>query len=129
MTILLLSLSTLQANKAALAHVNPMPNFMRIASGNAELLKITPEQMKAINAWKKVNKPKVKALIKKVMGQEKKLLEDALNGNTDNVKQADAMLETRREIIALKTTCHKTLKGILSKEQYASVISIHKSMK
>ena len=127
MTILLLSLSSLQANKVALAHTNPMPNLMRIAVGNAELLKINPEQMKNIKAWMKISKPQIKALIKKVMSEEKKLLEDALNTEVDSVKQAEVMLETRKKIIEMKTTCRKTLKGILSKEQYASVISIYKS--
>lgn len=128
MTILVLSLTTLQANKAALAHVNPMPNLMRIAVGNAELLKVTPAQMKDIKAWMKVAKPQMKELIKKVMSEEKKLLEDALMTDNDSVKQAEVMLETRKKIIEMKTTCRKTLKGILSKEQYATVVSIYKSM-
>ncbi|CAA6825074.1 MAG: Unknown protein [uncultured Sulfurovum sp.] len=128
MSILLLSMTTLQANKMALAHTNPMPNLMRIASGNAELLKITPDQMKSIKAWTKEHKPKMKEMIKKVMSEEKKLLEDALNTDNDSVKQAEVMLETRKKIIEMKTTCRKTLKSILSKEQYAGVISIYKSM-
>jgi len=95
MTILVLSLTTLQANKAALAQVNPMPNLMRIAVGNAELLKVTPAQMKDIKAWMKVAKPQMKELIKKVMSEEKKLLEDALMTDNDSVKQAEGEVGVR----------------------------------
>jgi len=127
LTILIMSISTLQANKAALAHANPMPNLMRIAVGNAELLNINEEQMKAIKTWIKTEKPKMKKLIMKVMEEEKMLMDKALNTDEDTVKLAETMLETRKQIIAKKTKCRVTLKGILTKEQYANVVKIYKS--
>jgi len=131
MALLLMSLSTVQASggKYALKHANPMPNLMRIAIKNAELLGVDAKQMVALKAWSDTNKPKMKMMVKKVMHEEKMLLENALTTDNDSVKEATAMLETRKEIIAMKTRCKANLKTILTEKQYANVIKIYRSVR
>ncbi len=62
------------------------------------------------------------------MTEEKMLHEKALDTDVDTVKEAEVMLETRKNIIAMKTKCRTTLKGILTPKQYADVITIYKSV-
>ena len=61
MAILFMSVSTLNAagGQYALKHANPMPNLMRIAIKNADLLGVDAKQMTALKAWSETNKPKM----------------------------------------------------------------------
>jgi len=131
MTLILMSLSTTQAagNMYALKHANPMPNLMRIAMKNADLLGIDAKQMTALKAWSNTNKPQMQKMVKKVMSEEKMLLENALTTDNDSAKEAAVMLETRKDIIAMKTACRTNLKTILTKKQYAHVITIYNSVR
>jgi len=106
MTILIMSLSTLNAsNQYALRHANPMPNLMRIAIKNAGILGIDKKQLIALKDWSENNKPKIQKMVQKVMSEEKMLLEKALTSDVDTVKEAEVMLETRKQIIIIKTSC------------------------
>ncbi|NOR55062.1 MAG: hypothetical protein GQ531_02520, partial [Sulfurovum sp.] len=117
MTLVLMSLSTVQAagGQYALKHANPMPNLMRIALGNADLLGIDAKQMVALKAWSTTNKPQMQKMVQKVMSEEKMLLENALTTDNDSAKEAEVMLETRKTIIAMKANCNANLKTILTK--------------
>jgi hypothetical protein len=106
-----------------------MPNLMRVAMGNAELLKISSKQMKALQTWATKNRPKMMMMVQQVMQQERMLRQEALGNDVNVIKKAEAMLETRRKIIAMKTACRAYLRQTLSKTQYAQVISIYKSMR
>ncbi len=130
-TLVLMSLSTTHASggKYALKHANPMPNLMRIAIKNADLLGVDAKQMVALKAWSDTNKPKIKMMVKKVMMEEKMLLENALTTDNDSVKEAEVMLETRKTIIAMKSRCNANLKTILTKKQYAQVVTIYRSVR
>ena len=131
MTLILMSLTTTHAagNKYAMKHANPMPNLMRIAIKNADILGIDAKQMVMLKAWSDTNKPKMKMMVKKVMHEEKMLLENALTTDNDSVKEAAVMLETRKEIIAMKTACKSNLKTILTEKQFADVIKIYRSVR
>ena len=130
LTLLFMTVPTLQAsNQHALKHANPMPNLMRIAMKNAQLLGIDAKQMTALKAWSTKSKPVMKEMVKKVISEEKMIHEKALNTDVDTLKDAEMMLETRKNIIAMKTKCRNTLKGILTEKQYANVISIYKSVR
>ena len=131
-TVIMMSFSTLHAMKGsmnanALRHANPMPNLMRIAISNADLLGINAEQMKSLQEWGNTNKPKMKQMIQKVILEENMLLEEALTTDTDTMKKAEAILETRKQIMEMKTKCRAHLRAVLTKEQYANVIKIYRS--
>lgn len=129
LTVALISFSTAYADKGhGLRHANPLPNLMRVAMGNAELLHLSKAQMVALRAWRKENKPKMMMMVKQVLQQEMMLKEEALTMDKDVVKKAEKMLDTRRQIIVLKSACRVHLKKTLSKEQYAQVISIYRSV-
>ncbi len=124
-----LSCSSLNAmNNRSLTHANPMPNLMRIAQGNAELLGLNAKQMESLKAWSDVNRPKMMQMTQEVMQEEAMLKENALTSDTDIEKQVDRMLQARKNIIMLKTQCRAELKKILTLEQYANVIKIYRSV-
>jgi hypothetical protein len=130
--LLFISFSTLHAingpmNPMALKHANPMPNLMRIAIGNADLLGINAEQMKSLQEWVNTNKAKMKQMVQKIMLEENLLLEEALTTDTDTMKKAESILETRKQIMEIKTKCRAHLRTVLTKEQYANVIKIYRS--
>lgn len=130
LTLLLMSISTVYAGKGyGLRHANPMPNLMRIAVGNAELLNISKEQLAALRAWESENKPKMMMMVKDVMIQEKMLREEALTTDKDVVKKSEKMLDTRKKIIEMKTACRAHLKSVLNEKQYSQVIGIYRSMR
>ena len=135
-TLILISFTSLHAmnmgmgmNKQALKHANPMPNLMRIAIQNADLLGIDQKQMTALRAWSDTNKPKMKQMVQKVMHEEAMLLENALTTDNDSVKEAEVMLETRKKIIEMKARCNANLKTILTKKQYQQVVNIYRSVR
>ena len=85
--------------------------------------------MTEMKAWSDKSKPMMKEMVKKAMSAEKVLHDKALTTDADTAKDAELILETRKHIIAMKTKCRNTLKGILTKEQYANVINIYKSVR
>jgi len=129
MTLIMLSLSTLSAMNPALKHANPMPNLMRIAIQNADMLGVDEKQMTALKAWSDTNKPKMMKMVKKVIEEEKMLLENALTTDNDSAKEAEVMLETRKKIIEMKAKCNANLKTILTPKQYKQVVMIYKSVR
>ena len=126
--MMLMTLSTVYAGAGhALRHANPLPNLVRLTLGNAELLQLNAEQVKEIRTWARENKPTMMKLVQKVVNEEKMLKEEALTTDKDVVKNAESMLDARREIIKIKTACRANLKKILSEKQYAQVIGIYRS--
>jgi len=124
-----LSCSSLSAmNNRSLTHANPMPNLMRIAQGNAELLGLNAKQIESLKAWSDANRPKMMQMTQTVMQEEAMLKENALTSDTDIEKQVDSMLQARKNIIMLKTQCRAELKKILTPDQYANVIKIYRSV-
>jgi len=109
--------------------VNPMPNLMRIAIGNAALLQITPEQLTQLNSWVDSKRPQMMQLVKEVMMTERMMRQEALGADADVLKMADKALGARKAIIEMKTACRAHLRKVLSKEQYANVLNIYQSVR
>lgn len=127
--MMLMTLSNVYAGAGhALRHANPLPNLVRLTLGNAELLQLNAAQVEEIRTWARANKPTMMKLVQKVMNEEKMLHEEALTTDKDVVKNAESMLDARREIIIMKTACRMNLKQILSEKQYAQVIGIYRSI-
>ncbi len=127
MFMALMSLSSVHGSTHAMKHVSPLPNLVRIALGNAELLQLNEKQVKDIKSWVKTNRPTIKTLVKTVIEKEKSLRVEALTTDKNVVKNAESMLDARRQIIAIKTKCRAYLRSVLSEKQYAQVIGIYKS--
>ncbi len=128
--LMFMSISTLSANSGyAFRHANPLPNLMRVAMGNADLLDLNKEQRKSLMAYAKSNRPKARALVKKILEQEKALMQEALTTDKGVDTMADKMLESRKNLIEMKSACRTFLKSVLTEKQYKQVISIYKSTK
>lgn len=126
--IAVLSMTSLYANQNyAMQHANPMPNLVRYTLGNAELLGLDAKQIQAVKAWAKQNKPTMKKLVQNVMHQERMLMEEALGADVNTAKLAEETLNTRKEIIALKSLCRANLKEVLTPTQYKNVVGIYRS--
>lgn len=106
-------------------HANPMPNLMRVAIGNAEILNIDKKQMSALMAWSKENKPLMNKMVKDVMQKESEMEYSALTSGSNLEKLADSILETRREIMMKKIACRALLIKTLSAKQYAYLVNIY----
>ena len=125
-----LSLSNVQASSDyALQHANPLPNLIRVSMENAKVLGLNETQVNALQAWSHENKEKMINLIKQVISEEVMLHEEALTTDKDVVEKAETMLNTRREIIKLKTRCRANLKTILTEKQYTELIAIYRKSK
>ena len=73
------------------------------------------------------NKPKMKAMIKTVMVEERKLMQEALGADVDTVGKAQTMLDTRKNIIKMKTLCRAHLKTVLTPKQFKQLVGIYRS--
>lgn len=125
MTVLLLSSINLYAVKDSLTHTNPMPNLVRYVVANAELIQLTKDQKHSIKSWADANKPKVKALVRKIVLEEKNLLVESLTSDKNVLQRAENILNARRDIIKIKTLCRAHLKAVLSNEQYSQIVAIY----
>lgn len=125
LTALLLLVTSSSASEKALDHANPMPNLVRYAMSNGDALELTKGQKQAIKDWASANKLKIKKLAKKVVMQEQKLLKDSLMADEDMLQKAESILDTRREIMKIKTLCRTHLKTVLTPQQYEQIIDIY----
>jgi hypothetical protein len=114
-----------QMQDKILQHVNPLPNLVRHVMAHKESLNISQKQLKDIKTWASFHKPQMKKMIKEVIQEEKKLLQEALTTDKDVVKHAEKMLDTRRNIIKMKTDCRAFLRSVLTKQQYKRVLQYY----
>jgi len=112
----------------ALKHANPMPNLMRVALGNSNLLGLSKSQIDSLQSWRAANQGNLRSLVQQVMAEEKILHEHSLTNESDIVKRVDNVLKLRLQIMQTKTNCRVNLKKILTKEQFNKVVSIYRSM-
>ncbi len=127
MIVLMSQLSAYAGAKGDMRHANPLPNLVSLTMSKASVLQLSETQIKALEDWQRVNKPKIMSLVALVISKEQTLLEESLAEDKDVVKKAETMLDARREIIRLKTLCRANLKNVLSAQQYAQVIGIYKN--
>ena len=129
LAVVLLSVSSSHAGRHGMKHANSMPNLMRIALGNAELLDISKDQVSALRSWRNENKPKIMMMVKQAREQKRLMREEALGADKNVLKLAEKVFTLRKKIIEMKTRCRQTLKSVLNAKQYANVVSIYKSMR
>lgn len=123
----LAALTMASAHALGMKHVNPMPNLVRYAMGNAELLGLNQKQLNEISNWSKAKRPKMMQLVQLVRSEEKMLLEEALGDDIDVVKKSQKMLDARKQIIEMKTACRANLKKILTSKQYAQLVNLYRT--
>ena len=128
--LMVMSISTVYASSGyAFRHANPLPNLMRVAMGNADLLDLSKEQRKSLMGYAKSNRPKARALVKQIIEQENALMKEALTTDKSVDAMADKMLENRKKLIKMKSACRTFLKSVLNEKQYKQVLSIYRSTK
>ena len=115
------------AKKRAMHHANPMPNLMMVIKKKADDLNLTPDQKKALAAWREQSNPILQEQISKVMKLEKEIMSASLDGldKTALMSKVDEMLAVRRDIAERKVNCRDNMKKILNEEQYNTVITTY----
>lgn len=115
-------------NKKMKQHLNPMPNLMMVFKKMPETLNLTPEQTEQLNAGIKERSPKIKDLFATVTKYEKEILDAALADKPleDLDQLANNIIHERHNIINAKAGCADSVKGIMTKEQFANLQKIYK---
>ena len=115
------------AKKRAMHHANPMPNLMMVIKKKADELNLTPDQKKALAAWREQSNPVLQEQISKVMQLENEIMSSSLESADKAVlmSKVDEMLAVRRDIAERKVNCRDNLKKILNEEQYNMVITTY----
>ena len=113
--------------KRAMHHANPMPNLMMVVKKKSGELNLTPEQQKALSAWREKSNPIIKEQVGKVMMLEKEIMAASLQGadKAALMSNVDEMLAVRRDIAERKVNCRDNLKNILNEQQYNMVITAY----
>ncbi len=114
----------------AVKHAHPLPNFMIVIIQQGDMLALSPEQAQVVANWRAKHGPIAKKLVMAINKGEQELEEASLNGTSKEkiMAQLDALLEMRRQLAEMKTTCRDNLRQILSEEQWNELVSLYKEM-
>ena len=115
-------------HKRAMHHVNPMPSLMMVVMKKSAELNLTPEQEKALAAWRDQSNPIFKDQVSQVMKLENEIMQASLDGvdKAALMSKVDEMLAIRRSIAERKVNCRDNMKKILNEEQYNRVIQTYR---
>ena len=111
------------------AHLNPMPNLMKVFKKTPEILNLSSEQTEKLKAGIAQRSPKIKDLFKAVTKYEKKIMKAALAGKsiTDIDQLANNIIQERLNIINGKAACAESVKSVMNKEQFSKLQSTYKT--
>jgi len=114
----------------AVKHAHPLPNFMIVIMQQGDMLALSPEQAQAVANWRAKHGPIAKKLVMAIKNGEQELQKASLNGASKEeiMAQVDALLDKRRQLAEMKTTCRDNMRQILSDEQWDEVVSLYKEM-
>lgn len=115
-------------HKRAMHHANPMPSLMMVVMKKSAELNLTPEQEKALAAWRDQSNPVFKDQVSQVMKLENEIMQASLDGvdKAALMSKVDEMLAIRRSIAERKVNCRDNMKKILNEEQYNRVIKTYR---
>ncbi len=110
------------------AHLNPMPNLMRVFKTTPEILNLSAEQTATLKKGIEERGPKIQALFKKVTTLEKELNQAALDDKPLSTldQLATKIVQNRLGIINGKAGCAESVKAVLNKDQFAKLQSTYK---
>lgn len=116
------------AMKMNKAHLNPMPNLMKVFKTTPEVLNLSAKQTEQLKAGIAKRSPKIKDLFQAVTKYEKEIMQAALADKslTDIDQLANNIAQERLNIINGKAACAKSVKSIMNKEQFAKLQSTYK---
>lgn len=115
------------SHKRAMHHANPMPGLMMMVKKKSAELNLTPDQEKALAAWREQSYPVFKEQVARVMKLEKEIMSASLDGADKAVlmSKVDEMLAVRREIAERKVNCRDNMKKILNEDQYKMITTAY----
>lgn len=116
-------------HKGASHHANPMPNLMMMVKKKGDELNLTPDQQKALAAWRDKNHGVYQEQVAQVITLEREIMSASLEGadKAALMSKVDEMLAVRRSIAEGKVNCRDNLKIILNEEQYNIVVSAYQA--
>ena len=114
---------------ADMKHVNPMPLLMKVITEYGDELKLSDKQAAELKQWRDERKPVVKKLIAEVLSLEadihKAVMDDKPLETVDQL--ADAIMQSRVQIIRNKALCRDNIKRVLDEDQYKKVLELYKT--
>ena len=112
-----------------MAHANPVPNYMSIIKMNADKLGLNEEQNNQVMVWKKKNGEKMAVMVKSVMAGEKEIKLASMNGvsSSEIATMSNNLMDTRKKIIAGKTTCRDYMMKVLTEAQWKQLTDMMKA--
>ncbi len=115
------------AKMKMIGHVTPMPPLMMVVKHHADELALTDEQKASLAKWRETSSPKVAALAKAIMAEEKQITEATLKNESAEViqKMADSVMEKRITIIKTKIQCRDNMKKIMNDKQWDTIVALY----
>jgi len=92
-------------------------------------LGLNSDQKSKVMAWKNKNGPKMAALVKVIIKEEQEIKSASMAGvSQDKIKaMAYKLMDTRKKIIAGKTTCRDYMMNVLTDTQWQQLTDIIKA--
>lgn len=130
---LMISSSFLQASDMEfmrnMAYSNPVPNYVSVINKNADKLGLNEDQKTKVMAWNKKNGPAMAAMVKSVIDGEKEIKMASMEGvsQAEISAMSNKLMDTRKKIIAGKTTCRDYVMKVLTDTQWQQLTDIIKA--
>jgi hypothetical protein len=114
--------------KTVMAHVSPMPNLMPVAVSNADVLKLSEEQTKALAEGRSERLARVENLASGIINEERKIHQAALDGkSSDQINSMSTSLVRKRlTLIEAKVSCRDVVREVLNENQWTELLALYK---
>lgn len=111
-----------------MAHVNPMPNLMRVYKKMGDKLNLSPEQVIKLDEGIKERSPAIKELTALVTKIESDITAAAFNDEPIiKIDQlANNLMQERLAIIKGKTYCRESAKKVLDEKQFKTMLGLYR---
>jgi len=111
-----------------LKHASFLPNIMKHLKANKKTLKITKEQMQALQTYHKNHAPKVHNMVKAVNKLEAKAYKMTLDNFPPQMVMdvASGSIQARHDLMMAKLKCRDFVKATLTAEQYKQALTTYK---
>lgn len=97
------------------------PNLLPVILRNSDYIRLTPEQLEGLNAWRKSNVRSMLSKMEEIAMGRIEFMEAAVNPSTmDHELQARqrALFKLQQEVLAYKLSCRRNIISIFTPEQW-----------
>jgi len=109
-------------------HASPLPNLMRIALRNKEVIKLDEAQIRNLEFWHGKQSIIAKRLVREITALEADVHASSLSGKPTGylINEMSTLLGKRMQLASQKILCRDNMMHVLKPEQWKKVVELYK---